>query len=80
MELAHRRGFETYGVDLSRESVERARSGPAAQHAYFGAPEDVPEIAAGGFDVVTLWSVMAHLPLPARRPADAARAARARRA
>jgi hypothetical protein len=24
----------------------------------------VPEIAAGGFDVVTMWSVMAHLPCP----------------
>ena len=25
----------------------------------------MPEIAAGGFDVVTLWSVLAHLPRPA---------------
>ena len=24
----------------------------------------MPEIAAGGFDVITLWSVMAHLPRP----------------
>ncbi len=64
MELAHRRGFETYGVDLSRESIERARGRPGGEHAYFGSPDDVPEIAAGGFDVVTLWSVMAHLPCP----------------
>ena len=64
MELAHRRGFETYGVDLSPESIERARERPGGEHAYFGSPQDVPEIAAGGFDVVTLWSVMAHLPCP----------------
>ena len=25
---------------------------------------DVPEIAAGGFDVITMWSVLAHLPRP----------------
>lgn len=64
LELAHERGFEGYGVDLSRESVQRARERPGGRNAYFGAPQDVPEIAAGGFDVVTLWSVMAHLPRP----------------
>jgi SAM-dependent methyltransferase len=64
MELAHQRGFEAWGVDLSAESVERARQRPGGENAFFGAPSDVPEIAAGGFDVVTLWSVMAHLPLP----------------
>ena len=64
LELAHKRGFDGYGVDLSRESVQRARGRPGGEHAYFGSPQDVPEIAAGGFDVVTLWSVMAHLPRP----------------
>jgi 2-polyprenyl-3-methyl-5-hydroxy-6-metoxy-1,4-benzoquinol methylase len=64
LELAHDRGFDGYGVDLSESSIERARKQPGGQHAYFGAPLDVPEIAAGGFDVVTLWSVMAHLPRP----------------
>ena len=64
MELAEQRGFEAWGVDLSESSVERARTRPGGARAYFGAPADVPEIAAGGFDVVTLWSVMAHLPLP----------------
>jgi SAM-dependent methyltransferase len=64
LELAHQRGFDGYGVDLSPESVERARERPGGQNAYFGAPLDVPQIAAGGFDVITLWSVMAHLPRP----------------
>jgi SAM-dependent methyltransferase len=64
LELAHQRGFAGYGVDLSESSIERARQRPGGEHAYFGAPLDVPEIAAGGFDVITLWSVMAHLPRP----------------
>jgi SAM-dependent methyltransferase len=64
LELAHERGFDGYGVDLSPESVERARERPGGRNAYVGAPHDVPEIAAGGFDVITLWSVMAHLPRP----------------
>ena len=64
LELAHKRGFDGYGVDLSPESIESARERPGGHNAYFGAPLDVPEIAAGGFDVVTLWSVMAHLPRP----------------
>jgi SAM-dependent methyltransferase len=64
LELAHERGFDGYGVDLSPSSVERARQRPGGRNAYFGAPLDVPEIAAGGFDVITLWSVMAHLPRP----------------
>jgi SAM-dependent methyltransferase len=64
LELAHDRGFEGYGVDLSRDSVEKARERPSGAHAYFGAPGDVPEIAAGGFDVVTMWSVLAHLATP----------------
>jgi SAM-dependent methyltransferase len=64
LEEAHERGFEPYGVDLSPDSVERARTRPGGAHAFVGAPNDVPEIAAGGFAVVTLWSVLAHLPRP----------------
>ena len=64
LELASERGFEGSGVDLSRDAVERARERPSGARAYFGAPVDVPEIAAGGFDVVTMWSVLAHLATP----------------
>ena len=64
LEEAHARGFEPYGVDLSPDAVESARRKPSGRHAYVGAPQDVPEIAAGGFDVVTLWSVLAHLATP----------------
>ena len=64
LDLAYERGFSCYGVDLSRDSVERARERPSGAHAHFGSPRDVPEIAAGGFHLVTLWSVLAHLATP----------------
>ena len=65
LKIAHEeRGFETYGVDLSEASIEHARQFPYGQNAYYGSPMEVPEIAAGGFDVVTMWSVLAHLPKP----------------
>ena len=70
LELAHGRGFEGYGVDLSPESVAaRSASAPAARTRTSGAPLDVPEIAAGGFDVMTLWSVHGAPAAPDRRPA-----------
>ena len=64
LDLAYERGFECYGVDLAADAIEAARSKPSGQHAYHGAPDEIPEIAAGGFDVITLWSVLAHLPKP----------------
>lgn len=64
LQVAHKRGFETYGVDLSADSIERARKRPGGESTYFGRPDEIPEIAAGGFDVITLWSVLAHLATP----------------
>lgn len=64
LELAEERGFDAVGVDLSPDSVAQANERLSRARAYLGAPEDVPEIAAGGFDVITLWSVLAHLPRP----------------
>jgi SAM-dependent methyltransferase len=64
LDVALERGFDPYGVDLSQDSVDKAREKPSGRNAYFGAPDEVPEIAAGGFDVVTMWSVLAHLATP----------------
>jgi 2-polyprenyl-3-methyl-5-hydroxy-6-metoxy-1,4-benzoquinol methylase len=64
LELAHGRGFDCHGVDLSADSIEHARTRPWGAKTYHGAPQDVPEIASGGFDVITLWSVLAHLAQP----------------
>jgi 2-polyprenyl-3-methyl-5-hydroxy-6-metoxy-1,4-benzoquinol methylase len=44
--------------------VRRARRRPGGGKTYVGSPLSVPEVAAGGFDVITLWSVMAHLAQP----------------
>ncbi|MEU8381857.1 class I SAM-dependent methyltransferase [Streptosporangium sp. NPDC048865] len=64
LRLAEERGFDAVGVDLSPDSVAAANRRLTSARAHFGAPEDVPEVAAGGFDVITLWSVLAHLPRP----------------
>jgi SAM-dependent methyltransferase len=64
LEIAHRRGFDCYGVDLAADAIEVAREKPSGQHAYHGTPMDVPQLAAGGFDVITMWSVLAHLARP----------------
>jgi SAM-dependent methyltransferase len=64
LEMAHKRGFDCYGIDLSPASVEYARTRPGGANSFFGSPRDVPEIAAGGFDVITMWSVLAHLATP----------------
>jgi SAM-dependent methyltransferase len=66
LELAHARGFDTYGVDLAADAVRAARRRPGGANAHHGAPMDIPEIAAGGFDVITLWSVLAHLAEPVK--------------
>jgi hypothetical protein len=45
-----------------RWSTPRRALGGA--NSFFGSPRDIPEIAAGGFDVITMWSVLAHLATP----------------
>jgi 2-polyprenyl-3-methyl-5-hydroxy-6-metoxy-1,4-benzoquinol methylase len=61
---AAKRGFTSYGVDLSSDSVAQARERVPTAQVHLGSPADVPEIATGGFDVITMWSVLAHLPRP----------------
>jgi SAM-dependent methyltransferase len=64
LRTAHDRGFDGFGVDLAPDAIEQARKHPGSGRTWCGAPHDVPEIAAGGFDVVTMWSVLAHLTDP----------------
>jgi SAM-dependent methyltransferase len=64
LELAEQRGFEACGVDLSPDSVAQARARLSRAKVFCGSPLEVAEIATGGFDVITMWSVLAHLPRP----------------
>jgi SAM-dependent methyltransferase len=64
LEIAHERGFDCYGVDLAEDAIAAAREKPSGRHAYYGSPTEIPELAAGGFDVITMWSVLAHLAQP----------------
>src|SRR4051794_6198942 len=64
LEMADRRGFDPYGIDLAEDAVAAARSRPSGRNAHHGRPSEVPEVAAGGFDVITMWSVLAHLAEP----------------
>lgn len=56
LEVAQERGFDCYGVDLSPDSVQAARQRLGNDNVFFGSPKDVPEIASGGFDIITMWS------------------------
>jgi SAM-dependent methyltransferase len=64
LDLAHERGFACHGVDLAEDAVAAARRKPSGANVHLGSPLEIPEIAAGGFDVITMWSVLAHLPRP----------------
>jgi SAM-dependent methyltransferase len=64
LEVAQERRFDCYGVDLSPDSVQAARKRLNNDNVFFGSPKDIPEIASGGFDIITMWSVLAHLPRP----------------
>jgi hypothetical protein len=64
LDIAHERGFDCYGVDLAPDAIKAARQKPSGRHAYHGAADEIPEIAAGGFGVITMWSVLAHLAQP----------------
>jgi 2-polyprenyl-3-methyl-5-hydroxy-6-metoxy-1,4-benzoquinol methylase len=64
LELAEQRGFDVAGCDLSQDSLDLAQRRLTSRKLYYGSPANVPELAAGGFDIVTMWSVLAHLPRP----------------
>ncbi len=76
--IAEQHGFQVAGVEPSTWASEIARgriNGPVHR----GAVEDAP-LPEGGYDVITLWDVIEHLPDPGARPALHPRVAAARAA
>ncbi len=61
--LAQQAGFEVAGVEPSRWGADIARTRIAGS-VHCGAIEDAP-LPEGGYDVITLWDVIEHLPDPA---------------
>ncbi|MBX3566425.1 MAG: class I SAM-dependent methyltransferase [Rhizobiaceae bacterium] len=64
LEVAGRHGYEDWGVDLSPESVEAAKKRRGHNRIWCGDPMDIKELRGQKFDLITLWSVLAHLPRP----------------
>lgn len=67
LDLATERGFDAFGVDLSHEAVEVARQRHGADRVHQGDPGEIDPSAAGGFDVITMFSVLAHFADPLER-------------
>ncbi len=61
--LAEQAGFDVAGVEPSRWGAEIART-RINGNVHCGAIEDAP-LPEGGYDVITLWDVIEHLPDPA---------------
>lgn len=57
-----KRGFETYGVDISSKACRLARE-KGLSNIYQGTLEK-PKFPDNYFDVITLWHVLEHLPYP----------------
>ena len=57
-------GYETWGIDLSPESIDAAKDLLGHDRLWCGEPQDISELKGKKFDYITLWSVLAHLPRP----------------
>src|SRR5439155_7104067 len=61
LDVARRAGWETYGVELSRWSADRAR---ARGLRVVDGTLETAGFEAGSFDVITMWDVIEHLADP----------------
>jgi len=64
LEVMQKRGYETWGVDLSPESVSAAKELLGHERVWCGDPTEISELKGKKFDLITMWSVLAHLPRP----------------
>lgn len=64
LNLAKRRGYQGWGVDLSPHSIAHAKKMLGHDRLWCGDLQDIKELESERFDLITLWSVLAHLPRP----------------
>ncbi len=64
MKVADRRGFVPYGIDLAPTAVTMARNRFGPDRAFLGTAHDIAAQTDQRFDVITMWSVLAHIPDP----------------
>ncbi len=64
LEVMQDRGYETWGIDLSPESVDVAKQRLGHDRIFCGEPPDFDALKEQKFDYITMWSVLAHLPRP----------------
>lgn len=75
LQVAQERGHEVFGVELSAAIGAQAKERIGADRVHIGTldslpPEAVPE---GGFDLITMWDVVEHVPDPQALLAEARR-------
>jgi len=63
LKAARERGWETFGVDISRFAVDYAKKDLGLENIHCG-PLPPDEWKRQGFDVITLWAAIEHLPDP----------------
>lgn len=64
LQVMKERGYETWGVDLSPESIEAAKERLGHDRLWCGDPTEIRALQGKKFDYITMWSVLAHLPRP----------------
>lgn len=64
LEVMQKRGYETWGVDLSPESIDAAKERLGHDRLWCGDPDEIGALQGKQFDIITMWSVLAHLPRP----------------
>ena len=63
LEVARRRGFEPFGVELNRVSARQAQEKFGAAHVHCGSVDDAP-FPAGSFQVVVMSDLLEHVRSP----------------
>lgn len=61
LQVCREQGFEVYGCDLSRWSVNYAREKKGLNHVHWGTPVSTGKFEEGSFDVITMLDLVEHM-------------------